>query len=80
MKQLIRLCDKAVLRQTRKTSFILQIESIKKANLNIKANVIKNLATHFRFLLKYFFEAKDVLNVIKKVVSLKITHNKSVIT
>ena len=64
----------------RKTSFISQTGNIGRANLNLKANVITNLATHLGFLLKDLFNAKDVLYMVKKVVGLQITHNKSVMT
>ena len=59
------------------TSLISRIASIGRANSYLKANVIKNLATHLEYLLKHLLNAKDVLSVARRVVGLQITHNKS---
>lgn len=72
--------QKAILTKTRKTSFTSQTGSIRKVNLNLKANVITNLATNLGFLFKHPLAIKNVLYMVKKVISLQITHNKTVMT
>lgn len=67
MKWYISLHNRVILTKTRRTSFILQTNSIKRANLNLKAYVITNLVTYLGFLLKYLFNIKDVLYIVKKV-------------
>lgn len=54
----------------RKTSLILQTNSIRKINLNFKANIITNLVTYIGFLLKYLFNTKDILYIVKKIIDL----------
>lgn len=68
MKQYITLYNRAILTKTKKTTFISQIRSIKRANLNLKVNIITNLIILLEFLLKHFFNIKDVLYIIKKAV------------
>lgn len=80
MKWYISLYNRVILTKTRKTSFTSQSDNIKMANLNLKINIIINLITHLGFLLKYFFNTKNLLYMIKKVVGLQITHNISVMT
>lgn len=78
IKQYINLCNRIILIKTRRTSFTSQISCIGRANLNLKINVIINLRTHLEFFPKHFFNIKDILYIVKKVVSIQITHNKSI--
>lgn len=80
IKWYISLHRRAILPKTRKTNFPSQTSSIERVTLNLKANIIISLAIYLKFLLKYLFNTKDVLYMVKKVVGLQITHNKSVMT
>lgn len=51
---------------------------MKKANLNFKAKVGTNLASFFRILFNYFSKVKDILYIIKKIISLQIIYNRNV--
>ena len=80
MKWYISLLKRVILTKTRRTSFISPTGSIKRANLNVQSNVIKDLATHLGLPLKHLFDLKDVLNIAKKVIGLQITNNRSMMT
>lgn len=79
IKRYISLRNKAILTKMKKMTFTSQTNSIGKANLNIKANLITNLAIYLGFFFKYLLNIKDILYMIKKLICLKITYNKSMI-
>lgn len=79
VKRSISLYNTAISTKTTKTSFISQTNNVEKANINLRANVITNLAIYLWFFLKYLFNVKDVLYVAKKIVGLQIIYSKSLI-
>lgn len=54
----------------RKTSFLLYIASIRKTNINLKVNIILNLAIYLKILLMSLSDRKDTLYMTKKDISL----------
>lgn len=80
MKYYINLYNRVILTKIRRTGFTSQTSSIERVNLNLKANVITNLAIYLGFFLKHFFNVKDVFYMVKNIVNLQITYNKSMMT
>lgn len=80
MKRYISLYIRAILTKKKRRVLLHRLIVLEGQILNFKANIITNLITLLNFLPKYFLNAKNVLYVVKKVISLQITYNKSVIT
>ena len=80
IKQYTSVYNRAISIKMKITSFILQIANIKRANLNLKANITTNLTIHLKFFFKYFFDIKDILYITKKVIDLQIIHIKNKMT